>query len=84
MVTYIEHDVVTNAQAKLANQVKTFAFDALPLQLGGQFGPVTLTYETWGTLNAAADNVVLITHALTGNTHAHDAERPHDTKVAWW
>ena len=84
MVTYIEHSAVTKTQTNLANQVKTFTFDALPLQLGGQFGPVTLAYETWGTLNAAADNVVLITHALTGNTHAHDAEHPHDTKVAWW
>jgi homoserine O-acetyltransferase/O-succinyltransferase len=84
MVTHIEHDVVTKAQTALANEVKTFTFDALPLQLGGQFGPVTLAYETWGTLNAAGDNVVLITHALTGSTHAHDAGRPHDTKVAWW
>ena len=84
MVTYIKHDVVTNAQSRTANQVRTFTFDALPLQLGGQFGPVTLAYETWGTLNAARDNVMLITHALTGNTHAHDPERPHDTKVAWW
>ena len=84
MVTYIEHDVVTGVETERASAVKTFTFDALPLQLGGSFGPVTLAYETWGTLNAAGDNVVLITHALTGNTHAHDAERPHDTKVAWW
>ena len=54
--------------------MKTFAFDALPLLLGDQFGPVTLAYETWGTLNEAGDNAVLITHALTGDTHAHDAE----------
>jgi homoserine O-acetyltransferase/O-succinyltransferase len=84
MVTYIEHNVVTNVETELARSVKTFTFDALPLQLGGSFGPVTLAYETWGTLNAAGNNVVLITHALTGNTHAHDAERPHDAKVAWW
>ncbi len=64
--------------------VKTFTFDALPLRQGGTFGPVTLAYETWGRLNAAGDNAVLITHALTGNTHAHDAERPDDTKIAWW
>lgn len=84
MVTHIEHDVVTNVQSTPANRVKSFTFDALPLQLGGQFGPVTLAYETWGTLNAAGDNAVLITHALTGSSHAHDEERPHDTKVAWW
>jgi homoserine O-acetyltransferase len=62
----------------------TFTFDSLPLQYGGRLGPVTLAYETWGTLNAAGNNAILITHALTGNSHAHDAERPDDTKIAWW
>ena len=62
----------------------TLPSTSLPLQRGGQFGPVTLAYETWGTLNAEGDNAILITHALTGNSHAHDAERPDDTKVAWW
>lgn len=66
-----------------ANAV-TYTFGSLPLQYGGQFGPVTLAYETWGTLNAEGDNAILITHALTGNSHAHDAERPDDTKIAWW
>ena len=84
MVTSIEHDVVTKAQPATVEQVKSFTFDALPLELGGQVGPVTLAYETWGTLNASGDNAVLITHALTGNSHAHDAGRPDDTKVAWW
>ena len=84
MVTHVEHNVVTGTQITPAHLVKTFTFDALPLQLGSQLGPVTLAYETWGSLNAAGDNAVLITHALTGNSHAHDAERPDDTKVAWW
>ena len=66
-----------------ANSV-TYTFDSLPLQYGSQFGPVTLAYETWGTLNAEGNNAILITHALTGNSHAHDAERPDDTKIAWW
>ena len=47
--------------------VSSYTFDALPLQHGGQFGPVTLAYETWGTLNAQGDNAILITHALTGS-----------------
>ena len=65
-------------------QVQTYTFDVLPLQRGGQLEPVTLAYETWGTLNAQADNAILITHALTGNSHAHDAMRPDDPKLAWW
>ncbi|MBV9228254.1 MAG: homoserine O-acetyltransferase [Chloroflexi bacterium] len=66
------------------NKVYTYTFDHLPLQRGGQLGPVTLAYETWGTLNAEGDNAILITHALTGSSHAHDVERPDDTKIAWW
>ncbi len=62
----------------------TYTFDNLPLQRGGQFGPVTLAYETWGTLNAEGTNAILITHALTGSAHAHDIEHPDDTKIAWW
>lgn len=82
-VTQFEHAAVTSERANV-HALKTFTFDALPLRLGGQLGPVTLAYETWGTLNEAGDNAVLITHALTGNTHAHDAEQPDDTKIAWW
>jgi homoserine O-acetyltransferase len=59
-------------------------FDSVPLQHGGAFGPVTLAYETWGNLNAEGNNAILITHALTGNSHAHDAQNPDDPKVAWW
>ncbi|TMF51299.1 MAG: homoserine O-acetyltransferase [Chloroflexi bacterium] len=84
MVTHVEHNVVTDTQITPAQGLNTFTFDTLPLQLGGQLSPVTVAYETWGSLNAAGDNAVLIAHALTGSSHAHDAERPDDTKVAWW
>src|SRR5437763_3165884 len=84
MVTHVEHNVVTDTQITPAQGLNTFTFDTLPLQLGGQLSPVTVAYETWGSLNAAGDNAVLIAHALTGSSHAHDAENPDDTKVAWW
>ncbi len=61
-----------------------YTFESLPLQRGGQLGPVTIACETWGKLNAARDNAILITHALTGSAHAHDVERPDDPKAAWW
>ena len=66
------------------NQVHTYTFDDLSLQSSARLAPVTLAYESWGTLNAEGDNAILITHALTGNAHAHDAQRPDDPKAAWW
>jgi homoserine O-acetyltransferase len=53
-------------------------------ELGGALPEVTLAYETWGELNAAGDNAVLIVHALTGDSHA--AGEPCDgyKKGGWW
>ncbi|GHO75761.1 homoserine O-acetyltransferase [Ktedonobacter sp. SOSP1-85] len=62
----------------------TYTLDRLSLQRGGLLGPITVAYETWGTLNALGTNAILVTHALTGDTHAHDSEHPDDTKIAWW
>ena len=44
--------------------------DALELQYGDRLEQVAVAYETYGQLNAAADNAVLICHALTGSAHA--------------
>lgn len=56
----------------------------LPLEAGGELPDVRLAYETWGTLNAAADNAVLVLHALTGDSHvAGPSGRGHPT-AGWW
>ncbi|MBA3450696.1 MAG: homoserine O-acetyltransferase [Chloroflexia bacterium] len=43
---------------------------ALDLELGGRLERVTVAYRTWGRLNAAADNAILVLHALTGDSLA--------------
>ena len=44
----------------------------------------TLRYETYGRLNAARDNVVLICHALSGDHHCAGIHAITDHKPGWW
>ncbi len=44
----------------------------------------TLRYESYGRLNAARDNVVLVAHALTGDHHCAGVHSLHDRKPGWW
>ena len=51
--------------------------DPLSLDCGRQLHPVRMAYETYGTLSAARDNVILVCHALSGDAHAAGyARRP--------
>ena len=87
MVICMKDDVVTSARitpVRTPHTATSWTFDTLPLQFGGAFGPVTLAYETWGTLNSDGDNAILLTHALTGDAHAYDNRQPDDPRAAWW
>ncbi len=54
----------------------------LDLERGGKLPSVTVAYETYGKLNAAADNAILVCHALSGDSHVarHNAE----DDPGWW
>jgi homoserine O-acetyltransferase len=45
---------------------------------------VTCAYETWGALNAARDNAVLVAHALTGDSHICGDAGPGHPTAGWW
>ena len=57
---------------------------ALVARRAARSSPVTVAYETWGTLSPARDNAVLLCHALTGDSHAAGPVEPGHPQLGWW
>ncbi|MDR1647963.1 MAG: homoserine O-acetyltransferase [Zoogloeaceae bacterium] len=75
----------TSSVGLVAPQTARFD-DALVLKSGDVLPGFELVYETYGTLNAARSNAVLVCHALSGNHHVagfHDPAHPQKT-AGWW
>lgn len=54
-------------------KLESHTFDKPFVTEGGATIPEpTVTYQSWGTLNRKRDNVILVCHALTGNTEADE------------
>jgi homoserine O-acetyltransferase/O-succinyltransferase len=53
-------------------------------ELGGALEEVTLAYETWGELDGAGENTVLIVHALTGDSHVSGEPDREHKRGGWW
>ncbi|PWK92914.1 homoserine O-acetyltransferase MetX [Fulvimonas soli] len=53
-----------------------------PMKRGGALHGARVAYETWGALNAARDNALLILTGLSPSAHA--ASSPDDPSPGWW
>ncbi len=56
--------------------------DGFKMRRGGRLAEVTLAYETWGELSAAADNAIIIFTGLSPSAHA--ASSSQDPSPGWW
>ncbi|AVO46774.1 homoserine O-acetyltransferase MetX [Phreatobacter cathodiphilus] len=67
-----------------AGEVARFGVDEpLLLDAGIALAPFQIAYRTYGTLNAARSNAILVCHALTGDQHVA-SDNPVTGKPGWW
>ena len=57
--------------------------EKLPLDCGSGLKQFSIAYQTYGELNAAKSNLVLVCHALTGDQHVANLH-PVTGKPGWW
>ena len=57
---------------------------ALPLQSGSMLRDYSLSFETYGTLNAQRSNAVLICHALNASHHVAGVYEGQSKSEGWW
>ncbi len=86
MSEYIEHDKAGVSVGIVEKKLFTFADppDEMVLESGSRFGPVTIAYETYGSLNSQKNNAILVLHALSGDSHVAGYYSEDDPKPGWW
>jgi homoserine O-acetyltransferase len=67
-------------------QQHTFAEapDSFEFLCGRSLSPITIAYETYGSLNPSKTNAVLICHSLSGTAHAAGYHSENDAYPVWW
>jgi len=65
---------MANARAGLPDGVSWMIVENFTLESGIEMKDVVVAYSTYGSLNAAGDNGVIVGHSLTSNSNVHE----------WW
>ena len=79
-------DVTPEAGAAIESGGGTWTSPAskpLRLESGAKLAPLEIGYKTYGRLNEARSNAILVCHALTGDQHAASVN-PLTGRPGWW
>ncbi len=89
-----KHKNLQSALGEVETKYFTFAeTDPFVFRSGETLSPVTLAYETYGTLNEDRSNAILLFHALSGSQHAAGINRSvpaagnlwtEEQHLGWW
>ena len=75
--------MVREAEAPQSEIFRLGADQPLKMDAGVALAPLSIAYQTYGALNAAKSNAVLVCHALTGDQHVANLH-PVTGKRGWW
>lgn len=65
-------------------QRQVFSMPSFTTQSGKTLKDVKIGYETYGTLNEARDNAILVAHYFAGTAHAAGKYEESDPLPGWW
>ncbi|MDA8230729.1 MAG: homoserine O-acetyltransferase [Magnetospirillum sp.] len=82
-MTVVEPSDLSSGRNPLGHTIELGRERPIQLDCGVELGPVTVAYQTYGTLNADRSNAILICHALTGDQYVADPH-PITGKPGWW
>lgn len=72
------------ANSALLVEKQRFEIDNFVTFGGKTIEKVTVGYESYGTLNQQKNNVILITHYFSANSHAAGKYHPNDPQAGYW
>ncbi len=75
--------MVTSTEAAFTVETQVVTFPSLTLDCGVTLINVEVAYETYGVLNAARSNAILVLHAFSGDAHAAGISKE-TGEPGWW
>jgi len=79
MTETVQEAITRTRKVRLYTEAEPFQFD-----IGTKLGPIDVAFETYGELNDAGTNCIVVCHALTGSAHAGSYESDGDRNRGWW